>query len=44
MRLGNVRSHIKFRPRLSTFSLNCLQNEEEIKNLARQHVVQQTIK
>ena len=43
-RLGNVRSHIKFRPRSSTFSLNCLTNEEEIKKLTYQHIVQQTTK
>ena len=33
MRLGNVRSHIKFRPRSSTVSLNCLPNEEETKKI-----------
>ena len=43
-RLGNVRWHIKIRPAHLHFSLNCLPNEEEIKKLTYQHIVQQTTK
>ena len=43
-RLGNVRSHIKFRPAHLHFSLNCLPNEDEIKKLTYQQIVQQTTK
>ena len=41
-RLGNVRSHFKFRPAQLHLSLNCLPNEEEIKKITYQHIAQQT--
>ena len=35
MRLGNVRSHINFRPQSSAVPINCLPNVVEIKNFIK---------